>query len=360
MKHRVTFIPGDGVGPEVAEATRRVLEATGVEFQWDYVVIGAEAAEKTGTPLPESALDSIRRNGVAIKGPVTTPIASGFRSVNVALRQELDLYACVRPCRSYPGVHTPYEGVDIVVVRENTEGLYIGIEYDLGEPETARLAAFVRETRGREVRSDAAVSLKVISDTGSRRVVRFAFEYARKNGRRRVTAVHKSNILKYTDGLFLRAAQSVAQEYPDIEFTDVLLDNCCMQLAKSPQQFDVLVAPNFYGDLLSDLCAGLVGGLGLAPGANIGERIAVFEPTHGSAPKYAGLNKVNPIATMLSGVLMLRYLGEMVAADRLERAIASVLAEGKSVTYDLKADREDLTAVTTSEVADAVIANLAQ
>jgi isocitrate dehydrogenase (NAD+) len=358
VKHKVTFIPGDGVGPEVMEATRRALEATGVAFEWEYAVIGASALEQNGSVLPQSALESIRRNGVAIKGPVTTPIASGFRSVNVALRQELDLYACLRPCKSYPGVYTPYDNVDIVVVRENTEGLYIGIEYDLEEAETARLRAFVQETRGRTVRTDSAISLKVISETGSRRVVRFAFEHARANGRRRVTAVHKSNILKYSDGVFLRAAQSVAQEYPDIEFTDVLLDNCCMQLAKNPQQFDVLVAPNFYGDLLSDLCAGLVGGLGLAPGANIGEGIAVFEPTHGSAPKYAGLNKVNPIATMLSGVLMLRYLKETAAADRLEGAIASVLAEGKSVTYDLKADREDLSAVTTSEVADAVIARL--
>ncbi len=359
MRHGVTFIPGDGVGPEVAEATRRVLEATGVAFEWDYQVIGAEAQEKTGTVLPPAALESIRRNGVAIKGPVTTPIASGFRSVNVALRQELDLYACLRPCKSYPGVYAPYDDVDVVVVRENTEGLYIGIEYDLGEADTGRLAALVLETRGMKLAPDAAVSLRVISDTGSRRVVRFAFDYARANGRRKVAAVHKSNILKYTDGVFLRAAQAVAADYPDIEFTDVLLDACCMQLAKRPQQFDVLVTPNFYGDLLSDLCAGLVGGLGLAPGANLGDKIAVFEPTHGSAPRYAGLNRVNPIATMLSGVLMLRHLGEVSAAERLEAAIAAVLAEGKSVTYDMKADRDDMTAVTTSEVADAVISKLA-
>ncbi len=358
MKHRVTFIPGDGVGPEVAEATRRVLEGTGVEFEWTCQIIGAEAQERLGTPLPPAALESIRQNGVAIKGPVTTPIASGFRSVNVALRQELDLYACLRPCKSYPGVYAPYDDIDIVVVRENTEGLYIGIEYDLNEPETQRLAELVRETRGQSIAPDAAVSLRVISDTGSRRIVRFAFEYARANGRKKVTAVHKSNILKYSDGVFLKAAQAVANEYPDIEFSDVLLDACCMQLAKRPQQFDVLVTPNFYGDLLSDLCAGLVGGLGLAPGANIGDTIAVFEPTHGSAPKYAGLNKVNPIATMLSGVLMLRHLGEAAAAERLEGAIAAVLAEGKRVTYDMKVDRDDMTAVTTSEVADAIIAKL--
>ena len=358
MKHKVTFIPGDGVGPEVAEATRRVLEATGVGFDWDERVIGAAAQQTAGTPLPSEALDSIRRNGVAIKGPVTTPIASGFRSVNVALRQELDLYACVRPCKSYPGVHAPYDDIDIVVVRENTEGLYIGIEYDLGERETRLLTSFVKETRGKQLAPDSAVSLRVISETGSRRIVRFAFEYARANGRKKVTAVHKSNILKYSDGVFLRSAQAVAADYSDIEFDDVLLDACCMQLAKRPQQFDVLVTPNFYGDLLSDLCAGLVGGLGLAPGANIGEGVAVFEPTHGSAPKYAGLNKVNPIATMLSGVLMLRYLNEAQAAERLEAAISSVLSEGKSVTYDMKADRDDLSAVTTSQVADAVIAKL--
>ncbi len=360
MKHAVTLIPGDGVGPEVCEATRRVLEATGVEFDWEYAMIGAEALEKMGTPLPPEALASVRKNRVAIKGPVTTPIASGFRSVNVALRKELDLYACLRPCRSYPGVPAPYSDVDIVVVRENTEGLYIGIEFDAGQEDTVRLASLVRDARSREITPDAAVSLRVVSDSASRRIVRFAFDYARANGRKKVTAVHKSNILKFSDGVFLRAARAVATEYPEIEFTDVLLDACCMHLAKRPQQFDILVAPNFYGDLLSDLCAGLVGGLGVAPGANLGEGIAVFEPTHGSAPKYAGLNKINPVATMLSGVLMLRHLGEVAAADRLEGAIASVLAEGKSVTYDLKADRNDPSAARTSQVADAVIAKLAE
>lgn len=358
MKHRVTFIPGDGVGPEVSEATRRVLEATGVAFAWEAVVIGAEALEKTGTPLPQAALDSIRKNGTAIKGPVTTPIASGFRSVNVALRKELDLYACLRPCRSFPGVYAPYDDVDIVVVRENTEGLYAGIEFDRAQDDTARLRAFIEETGGRRVSADSAVSLRVISHSASVRIVRFAFDYARASGRRKVTAVHKSNILKFSDGVFLGAAREVAADYPDIEFTDVLIDACCMQLARWPQQFDVLVTPNFYGDILSDLCAGLVGGLGLAPGANIGDNIAVFEPTHGSAPKYAGLNKVNPIATMLSGVLMLRHLGETLAADSLEGAIATVIAEGTSVTYDMKADRDDPSAVTTNQVADAVIEKL--
>jgi len=358
MKHRVTFIPGDGVGPEVTEATRRVLEATGVSFEWDDVTIGAAAQEATGSLLPTAALESIRRNHVAIKGPVTTPIASGFRSVNVALRQQLDLYACVRPCRSYPGVLSAYNDVDIIVVRENTEGLYAGIEFDTGAEDTARLASLVEETQARTLPAESAVSLRVVSPGGSRRIMRFAFEYARTIGRKKVTAVHKSNILKYSDGVFLRAAREVAPQYPDVEFDDVLLDACCMQLAKRPQQFDVLVCPNFYGDLLSDLCAGLVGGLGLAPGANIGEGIAVFEPTHGSAPKYAGLNRVNPIATMLSGVLMLRYLEEAESADRLENAIATVISEGESVTYDMKADRDDLSAVTTSQVADAVIARL--
>lgn len=358
MKYRVTFIPGDGVGPEVTDATRRVLEATGVSFEWEEVTIGAAAQESTGTPLPPEALESIRRNRVAIKGPVTTPLASGFRSVNVALRQELDLYACLRPCRSYAGVFAPYNDVDIVVVRENTEGLYAGIEFDSGKDDTARLASLVNDTLGKTLPPESAVSLRVVSPGGSRRIVRFAFDYARANGRKKVTAVHKSNILKYSDGVFLRAAREVAQEYSDVQFDDVLLDNCCMQLAKRPQQFDVLVCPNFYGDLLSDLCAGLVGGLGLAPGANIGEDIAVFEPTHGSAPKYAGLNKVNPIATMLSGVLMLRYLDEKEAADRMEHAISAVISEGQSVTYDMKADRDDLSAVTTSQVADAVMARL--
>ena len=358
MSHKVTFIPGDGVGPEVTDATKRVLEATGVTFEWETVIIGAEAQEKTGTPLPDEALESIRRNGTAIKGPVTTPIASGFRSVNVALRKELDLYACLRPCKSFPGVQAPYEDVDIVVVRENTEGLYAGIEFDIGEDDTARLRVLVDETLNRQIPVDAAVSLRVISDSASERIVRFAFEYARANGRKKVTAVHKSNILKFSDGTFLKAARHVAVDYPDIEFTDVLLDACCMHLAKRPHQFDVLVTPNFYGDLVSDLCAGLVGGLGVAPGANIGEHIAVFEPTHGSAPKYAGMNKVNPIATMLSGVLMLRHLGETDAADRMEKAIAAVIAEGTSVTYDMKEDRDDLSAVTTSEVADAIIEKL--
>jgi isocitrate dehydrogenase (NAD+) len=358
MKHKVTFIPGDGVGPEIAQATQKVLEATGVQFQWDAAIIGSQAQDMFGTALPESALESIRRNKIALKAPVTTPIGSGFRSVNVALRQTLDLYACLRPYKIYPGVHTPYKNVDIVVVRENTEDLYAGIEFTRGAPETTKLLDFVFEATGRTIKRDSAVSLKVISQTASRRIVKFAFDYARAYGRKKITAIHKANILKFSDGLFLEAACQVAKEYPDIEFDDMLVDATCMQLVRRPQQFDVLVLPNFYGDFISDLCAGLVGGLGMAPGANIGDDIAIFEPTHGSAPKYAGQNKVNPLAMMLSGVMMLRYLGEKASADRLEKAIAEVIAEGKNVTYDLKLNRDDATAVGTSQVADAVIEKL--
>jgi isocitrate dehydrogenase (NAD+) len=356
MQHRVTFIPGDGIGPEVAEATRRVLEATGVKFQWDTVIIGGQAQDRFGTPLPDQALQSIRKNKVAIKGPVTTPIGTGFRSVNVALRQTLDLYACLRPYKVYPGIKTPFKGVDIVVVRENTEDLYAGIEFAEGDSGTKRLLDLVRDAIGKEIRKDSAVSLKVISRTASRQIVKFAFEYARQNGRKKVTAIHKANILKFSDGLFLDTAREVAKEYSDIEFGDMLVDATCMELVRKPHMFDVLVLPNLYGDIISDLCAGLVGSMGVAPGANIGDEAAIFEPTHGSAPKYAGQNKANPVATMLSGVMMLRYLGEKDSADKMESAIAEVIAEGKNVTYDLKLD--PATAVGTSQVADAVIEKL--
>ena len=354
MQHKVTFIPGDGIGPEVAQATQRALEATGVEFQWETAIIGNQAQDLLGIALPESALESIRRNKVALKGPVTTAIGSGFRSVNVALRQTLDLYACLRPYKIYPGVNTAYENVDIVVVRENTEDLYSGIEFAEGSSEAAELLDFVFNTTGERVKRDSAISLKVISQTASRRIVTFAFQYARQNNRKKVTAVHKANILKFSDGLFLDTARQVAGEYPDIEFTDIVVDALCMQLVRRPEQFDVLVLPNFYGDFISDLCAGLVGGLGLAPGANIGDDIAIFEPTHGSAPKYAGQNKVNPMAMMLSGVMMLRYLGEKDSADRLENAIAEVIVEGKNLSYDLKPGNP----VGTSQVANAVIEKL--
>jgi isocitrate dehydrogenase (NAD+) len=356
MQHRITFIPGDGIGPEVTEATRRVLEATGVKFQWDTVIIGSQAQGKFGTPLPDQALQSIRKNKVALKGPVTTPIGTGFRSVNVALRQTLDLYACLRPYKVYPGIKTPFKGVDIIIVRENTEDLYAGIEFAKGDSGTRQLLDFVLDATGKELRKDSAVSLKVISQTASRRIVKFAFEYARQNGKKKVTAVHKANILKFSDGLFLDTAREVAKGYSDIEFGDMLVDATCMELVRKPQMFDVLVLPNLYGDIISDLCAGLCGGMGVAPGANIGDEIAVFEPTHGSAPTSAGQNKVNPMATMLSGVMMLRYLGERDSADRLESAIAEVIAEGRNVTYDLKLD--PATAVGTSQVADAVIAKL--
>lgn len=357
MAYNITLIPGDGVGPEVTEATRRVLEASGVAFQWELAYAGAEVMDRYGTPLPDSVLVSIRKNRVALKGPVTTPVGTGFRSVNVALRRSLDLYACVRPCKTYTGVPSPFKDVDIVIVRENTEDLYAGIEFEAGASETIRLINFITETKGDTVRADSGLSIKMISETGSRRIVRFAFEYARAYRRKKVTAIHKANIMKFSDGLFLAVAREVAREYPDIEFQDALIDNVTMQIVRRPQQFDVLVAPNLYGDIVSDLCAGLVGGLGVAPGANIGDEIAVFEPTHGSAPRYAGQNKVNPMAMMLSGVMMLRHLGEVKAADRLEKAIAEVIAEGRQVTYDMKPGAED-TAVGTAQVADAVIGKL--
>jgi len=356
MAHSVTLIPGDGIGPEVTEATKRVLEATGVAFHWDLAYAGAGVMDKYGTPLPEYVLESIRKNKVALKGPVTTPVGSGFRSVNVALRKGLDLYACVRPCKTYPGAPSLYKNVDIVIIRENTEDLYAGIEFEEGTPEAAKLIKLIAETKGDTVREDSGFSLKMISEAGSRRIVKFAFEYARAYNRKKVTAIHKANIMKFSDGLFLAIAREVAQEYPDIEFEDRLVDNMTMQLVKRPQQFDVVVAPNLYGDIISDLCAGLVGGLGVAPGANVGDEIAVFEPTHGSAPKYVGQNKVNPMALMLSGVMMLRHLGEVKAADRLEGAIAGVIAEGKNTTYDMKLNNAQ--AVGTPQVADAVIDKL--
>jgi len=357
MAYRITLIPGDGVGPEVTEATRRVLEATGVSFRWDLADIGSKAQNTLGTPLPEPVLESIRRNKVALKGPVTTPVGSGFRSVNVALRKELGLYAGLRPCKTYPGAPSPYKNVDIIIVRENMEDLYAGIEFERGTPEAARLITLISETKGETVTEDSGLSIKLISDTASRRIVKFAFEYALTHHRKKVTAVHKANIMKFSDGIFLSAAREVAKEYPDIEFEDRIVDNTSMQLVRKPDQFDVIVAPNLYGDLLSDLCAGLIGGLGLAPGANLSDEIAVFEAVHGSAPKYAGLNKVDPMAMMLCGVMMLRHLGEEKSADRLEKAVAQVIAEGKNVTYDLKPDAPD-TAVGTTQVADAVIEKL--
>src|SRR6266508_3685674 len=347
---------GHGVGPELSEATRRVLEGTGVDFDWDVQEAGADVIEKYGTPLPEPVLESIRANGVAIKGPLTTPIGTGFRSVNVALRKELDLFACLRPCKWYQGVRSRYENIDLVIVRENHEDLYAGIEFEQGSPEAKQVIEFLNSLQPRRIRDDSGLSIKPISITGTRRIARFAFDYARAYGRKKVTAVTKANIMKYTDGLFYAVSREVAKEYPEIEYDEYLVDNMSMQLVQKPENFDVLLLPNLYGDILSDLAAGLVGGLGVAPGANMGDSVAVFEATHGSAPKYKGQNKVNPMAMMLSGVLMLRHLDEGDAADRLERGLAQVIAEGRSVTYDMKPNRDDPTAVGTSQVADAVIA----
>ena len=333
MAHRVTLIPGDGIGPELAEATRRVLDASGIAFEWEVQEAGEASIAEFGTPLPDHVLDSIRATMVALKGPITTPVGEGFRSVNVTLRQTLGLYANVRPARSMQGLQTRYEGVDLVIVRENTEDLYAGIEHMVGP--------------------DAAESIKIITRAASERIARFAFEYAVANGRHKVTAVHKANIMKLSDGLFLESCRRVAADYAGrIEFEDRIVDNMCMQLVQKPELYDVLVLPNLYGDIVSDLCAGLVGGLGVAPGANIGEDGAVFEPVHGSAPKYAGQNRANPTAMILSGVLMLRHLGYPDAAERVEAAVHDVIAEGRQVTHDLGGDAG------TREFADAVIERL--
>jgi len=354
----VTLIPGDGIGPELTEATRRVLESTGVELEWDVQEAGADVMDRYGgNPLPDQVLESIERNGMALKGPITTPVGTGFRSVNVTLRKTLDLFGQVRPCKSYRGVRSRYEDVDLIIVREATEDLYAGIEYEEGSDDARELIDWVGKHDGK-IREDSGISIKPISVSGTRRIFEFAFDYARKNGRRKVTAIHKANIMKFSDGLWLHVAREVAEEHPGIEFDDRIVDNLCMQLVQRPEEYDMLVLPNLYGDIVSDLCAGLVGGLGLAPGANFGTNAAVFEPTHGSAPKYAGLNRANPMAMILSGVLMLRHLDEMEAANRLEAAIADVIAEGKSVTYDMKPTRDDPTAVGTSEVADAIIEKL--
>ncbi len=355
MAQRVTLIPGDGIGPEIVEAALPVIQATGAAIEWEVQPAGLTVMEKCGTPLPEETLASLRRNRVGLKGPLTTPIGTGIRSVNVALRQALDLYACLRPCKLYPGVRTRYEKVDVVIVRENTEDLYAGVEFAAGSEEARRLAALAPE----KIRPESAISLKPISAFASRRLVKFAFDYALANKRRKVTAVAKANIMKFTDGLFFQTAREVAQEYAGrVEYEEVLVDALCMQLVQRPENFDVLALPNLYGDILSDLCAGLVGGLGVAPGANLGEDCALFEPVHGSAPKYAGQNRANPTALLLSAVLMLRHLGETKAGDRLERAVAAVIVEGKQVTYDLKPDRHDPTAVGTKEMAQAIIARL--
>jgi len=329
MPYTITLIPGDGVGPQIVEAARRVIDAAGVPIKWEVVEAGEAMIEKCGTPLPQYVLDSIKKNKIALKGPLTTPVGKGFRSVNVTLRQELDLFANVRPARNLPGVDTRFSGVDLIIVRENTEDLYGGIEHRVGR--------------------NAAESIKIITREASTRIARFAFELARREGRRKVTAVHKANIMKLSDGLFLECARQVAEGYPDIEYEEYIVDAMCMKLVQTPENYDVLLLPNLYGDIVSDLCAGLVGGLGVAPGANIGEDAAVFEPVHGSAPRHAGLNRVNPLAAILSGVMMLKYMGEMDAASRIEAAVLKVLKEKKSLTYDLGGSAG------TSEMADAII-----
>ncbi len=358
MAYPVTLIPGDGTGPEITEATRRVLDATGVRFIWHVQEAGLLVLEREGSILPPRVLDSIRQTGVALKGPITTPIGRGMRSANVTLRKSLDLFANIRPAKSFPGLRSRYSNIDLIIVRENTEDLYAGIEFQRGSPDMAELVDWLDAHTQVQLSRDAAISIKYISYAASRRIVKFAFDYALANKRRKVTAVHKANIMRYSDGLFLAVAQEVAREYPQIQFEDRIVDNMCMQLVQKPEQYDVLVLPNLYGDILSDLSAGLIGGLGVAPGANIGNEYAVFEPVHGSAPKYAGQNKVNPMAMMFSGALLLRHLGERPAAERLEAALGAVIAEGKYVTYDLKPTPDDKSAVGTSQVADAVIARL--
>lgn len=356
--YTITLIPGDGTGPEISEATRRVIEATGVSILWDVQEAGVDVFEKEGTPLPQRVIDSIRKNKVAIKGPVTTPVGTGFRSVNVTLRQMLDLYCCLRPSRTFKGVRTRFDAIDLVIIRENTEDLYAGIEFEKGSEGAQKVIEVIHGLTGKAIRPDSGISIKPISVFGTERIVRFAFEYARKNKRKKVTAVHKANIMKFSDGLFLETARNVAKDYPDIGFEDRIVDNMCMQLVQKPELYDVLVLPNLYGDIVSDLAAGLIGGLGVAPGANLGKEYAVFEPVHGSAPKYKGLNKVNPLAMILSGVMMLRHLGELTAAERLEKAVASVIEEGKDVTYDLKPFPDDPAAATTSQMADAIIGRM--
>jgi len=361
MSHEVTLILGDGTGPELAAVARQCIDATGAPIRWDEQEAGLDCLEKYGTPLPEALIQSIRRTRVALKAPITTPVGTGFRSVNVHLRQMFGLYACLRPCKSYPGVRSRYSDIDLVVVRENTEDLYAGIEFARGTDALRAVYGCVNASSARKIATSpetTGLSLKPISVEATERIHHFAFRYAREHKRRKVTTVHKANIMKFTDGLWLEVARGVAKAYPDLEFEDRIVDNMCMQLVQKPEQYDVLVLPNLYGDILSDLCAGLVGGLGVAPGANIGEGTAVFEATHGSAPKYQGQNKVNPTALILSGALLLEYLGEKDAAARLARAVAATIAEGRSVTYDLKPNRDDPSAVGTREMGQAIIREL--
>jgi len=355
--HKITLITGDGVGPELAKAMKRCVEAV-IDVEWDIQTAGLDVYEKEKDPMPQRVFDSIKKNKVGIKAPITTPVGSGFRSVNVRLRKELDLYACVRPCKYYPGVKSLLkkpEDVNLVIIRENTEDLYAGIEFEEGEAKTKKIIDEIQVLSNKSIRPDSGISIKPISKFGTERIVKFAFEYAKNNNRKKVTYITKSNIMKFTDGLFQHVSEEVAKNYPDIEAQHVLIDNMCMQLVQKPELYDVLALPNLYGDIISDLGAGLVGGLGVAPGANIGDDYAVFEATHGSAPKYKGQNKVNPTALILSAVMMLKYLNEQEAADKLENAVTQVIKEGKDVTYDMKPSRDDPTAVGTKEMADAII-----
>jgi len=356
MAYKVTLIPGDGIGPEVSLAAKRCIDATGVKIDWEEVVAGQAALEKYGELLPASVLESVKRNKVALKGPMTTPIGTGFRSVNVAIRHALDLFACVRPSKSYPGVKSQYKDIDLVIVREISEDLYAGIEFEEGKPETLKLIEQIEKSGFKKIRPGSGISIKPISKFASERIVRYAFDYALKNNRKKVTVVTKANIMKFTDGLFLKTAREVAKVYEGkVAFEENLVDNMAMQLVQRPHYYDILCLPNLYGDIISDLCAGLIGGLGIAPGANIGDDMAVFEAVHGSAPKYAKQDKVNPTAMILSGVLMLKYLKEEKAAISLENAVKEVLAEGKNVTYDLKPNRDDPSSVGTQKMADAII-----
>ena len=355
VKHKITLITGDGIGPELSEAMKKCIEATGVEIDWDVQTAGMDVFEKEGDPMPKRVFDSIRKNKIAIKAPITTPVGKGFRSVNVRLRKELDLYQNLRPAKTYKGVRSNYDDIDLICFRENTDDLYVGIEFEKGDGKTLELIKWLNENSSEEIREDSGISIKPISVMKTERIVKAAFEYAKEHGRKKVTVVHKANIMKHTDGLFLEVAGKVAGEYPEIEFEDRIVDNMCMQLVQKPELYEVLVLPNLYGDIVSDLCAGLVGGLGVAPGANIGDKYAVFEAVHGSAPKMAGQNKANPTALILSAVLMLRHLGEIEAADKLELAVAKVIEEGKYVTYDLKPSRDDPSAVGTMEMAEAII-----
>ncbi|MDD3725725.1 MAG: isocitrate/isopropylmalate dehydrogenase family protein [Candidatus Ratteibacteria bacterium] len=357
MGYRITLIPGDGIGPEITDVVKNCIEATGVDIDWDIQEAGETAIEKYGTPIPDKTLKSIEENKVCLKAPLTTPVGSGFRSVNVYIRQHFNLYVCLRPFKFYEGVRSRYNNIDIIVIRENMEDLYAGVEFQQGKEETEELIEFIEKRTGQRINRDSGISIKPISIKNSERLVRFAFEYARKNRRKKVTAVHKANIMKFTDGLFLDVARKVSQEYTDIVFEDRIVDNMAMQLVQKPEMYDVLACPNLYGDILSDLCAGLVGGLGLSPGANIGEDIAVFEATHGSAPKYKGQNKVNPSALLLAGVMMLDYIGENKRATQLEQALADVIKEGRYLTYDFR-DPGDTNYVGTREMGEAIISKI--